>query len=992
MNLLASSIGRLSRALGPRYRIDGELGSGGMATVYLAEDLKHQRQVAVKVMRPELSAGLAPDRFVREIRIAAQLQHPHIVPLFDSGDADGLLYYVMPYVDGETLRARLERGGRLALDDALRIAGEVADALDYSHRANVVHRDIKPGNILISGGHAMVVDFGIARAVSVAGRKNLTQTGHIVGTPAYMSPEQLAGEVQLDGRADIYALGCVVYEMLAGEPPFSGPTAVAVLVEQAKGQVTPLRRIRAEIPQGVEEAVTKALAKAATDRFESAAEFAGALAQPRLQPRLDFIQAIRGVKARATAIAVAATMVLTLVAAWLLSKPGGPEGGPVAPLDPHVVAIMPFRVTGADPRLGYLREGMVDLLAARLSGGSGPRAVDARSVLAAWHTSGGSEHQDLSQAAALTLARRLGAGQLVMGSVVGSAEQVIIDASILELPAGAQRAQASAVGPEDSLAVLVDRLTAGLLALKSGETEQRLGALTKTSLPALRAYLDGQAAYRGGRYEEASRHFERAFQIDTSFVLSAVALLTVTTFTTAIPPATVRRARDLAWRARELLSARDRAFLTGVVGPNYPAPSSAAERLAAFKGAVDVGPDRPEAWYELGDEYFHWGTVLEVERSLELAGTAFQRALTLDSSFVPALEHLIDLSVVLKDTAAARRLGERYLSLHGNAETADYYRWRLALTLGDTAALTELRSRLQDLSFQSLRRIMGYAAADGIGLEDAERAAELLLRRAATPDERVRNLSDVRAFFLKRGRPRAALQLAEARWEAAEIPRSVLRGWVSEALFGYGDREAAERALRTLAATSNAPLADDPKDRVEQYGDICTVEQWRVVHGETRSAERAIALLRSSAERGDSPTVVATNRQCATVLDAMLAVQTDPMDASEAVDRLDWLGRQGPPAVGHVNLYVMWAREAQGDVGGALAAGRRRYYAWAGNPQLATQLRETGRLAALMGDRNAAIQSYKHYLALRSDPEPALEAEAEHVRAELQKLLREDPL
>jgi eukaryotic-like serine/threonine-protein kinase len=216
-------------ALGDRYRIERPLGAGGMATVYLAEDLKHHRRVAVKVLRPELAAALGPERFLREIETTAGLRHPHILPLFDSGEAAGFLYYVMPYVEGESLEDRIARERQLSLDDAVRIAREVADALSYAHAHGVVHRDIKPGNILLEGGHAVVADFGIARAVRAAGDERLTQTGMAVGTPTYMSPEQASGETEVDGRSDLYSLACVLYEMLAGQPPFTGPTAESVL-------------------------------------------------------------------------------------------------------------------------------------------------------------------------------------------------------------------------------------------------------------------------------------------------------------------------------------------------------------------------------------------------------------------------------------------------------------------------------------------------------------------------------------------------------------------------------------------------------------------------------------------------------------------------------------------------------------------------------------------------------------------------------------------
>ncbi len=274
---MANELERLRVALADRYQLERELGRGGMATVYLAQDIKHDRPVALKVLKPELAAALGTQRFLREIRIAARLNHPSILPLHDSGEANGFLYYVMPYVEGESLRGRLKREKQLPLDDALQIAREVADALNYAHSHDVLHRDIKPENILLHGGHAVVADFGIARAISAAGGEQLTATGLTVGTPPYMSPEQAIGDGELDARSDIYSLGCVVYEMLGGDPPFTGSSAQAILARKMVDAPPGLRTVRETVPEAVEEVILKALAKAPADRFVTATQFADAL-------------------------------------------------------------------------------------------------------------------------------------------------------------------------------------------------------------------------------------------------------------------------------------------------------------------------------------------------------------------------------------------------------------------------------------------------------------------------------------------------------------------------------------------------------------------------------------------------------------------------------------------------------------------------------------------------------------------------------------------
>src|SRR2546425_2559951 len=277
---------RLQAALADRYTIERELGRGGMAIVFLARDRRHDRDVAVKVLRPELAASLGPERFLLEIKVAAGLTHPHIVPLHDSGEVDGLLYYVMPFIQGESLRDRLEREGMLPVVAAVQLAREVADALDYAHRQSVVHRDIKPENILIQDGHAVVADFGIARAISAAGGHRVTATGIAVGTPDYMSPEQAQGDEQVDGRSDIYSLGCVLYEMLTGEAPFVGTTPQEVMRKQLV-ETPGAGRVARHIPSALNRVVQRAMAKSPANRYQSASELVAALGRPSLPvPRL----------------------------------------------------------------------------------------------------------------------------------------------------------------------------------------------------------------------------------------------------------------------------------------------------------------------------------------------------------------------------------------------------------------------------------------------------------------------------------------------------------------------------------------------------------------------------------------------------------------------------------------------------------------------------------------------------------------------------------
>jgi len=329
----------LNGVLAERYRVERELGTGGMATVYLAEDVRHHRKVALKVLHPELSAVLGPERFLKEIELTASLQHPHILPLFDSGEAAGQLYYVMPFVDGETLRTRLERERQLPIAEAVRLATEVADALSYAHGRGVIHRDVKPENVLLQGGHALVADFGIALAVQQAGGQRMTQTGLSLGTPQYMSPEQAMGDKAIDARSDIYALGAVTYEMLVGEPPFSGPTIQSIVAKVLTERPMALTAVRDTVPPGVESAVLTALAKLPADRFPSAAEFAAALkADAAASARGAAVTPNPRTAARRTNMLVAGLGLTTAaalgVAAWAVATRGNAvSGSPVGVFD-----------------------------------------------------------------------------------------------------------------------------------------------------------------------------------------------------------------------------------------------------------------------------------------------------------------------------------------------------------------------------------------------------------------------------------------------------------------------------------------------------------------------------------------------------------------------------------------------------------------------------------------------------------------------------------
>jgi serine/threonine-protein kinase len=403
----AIEVNRVRQALAGRYQIERVLGEGGMATVYLAEDLKHKRKVAVKVMRPELAETLGADRFLREVEIASKLSHPHILPVHDSGSEGGVLYYVMPVVEGESLPARLKRERQLPVGEALRLAREVAEALAYAHKRGIIHRDIKPANILLSEGHALVADFGIARATEDAGA--LTQTGIAIGTPHYMSPEQASGEPNLDGRTDIYALGCVLYEMLAGEPPFTGPTAQAIITRSITEDPRPLTRTRSGLAPAVDAAVMHALAKAPADRYATAAAMAEALIAAEDATRTGSgttpMMAAPTARLAPWKLAVAAVAVLALGAVGMKVLGGG-TGGTAAATAVKSMAVLPFENLGPAED-AYFADGIVDELRNRLA------RLDKFTVIA---SSSADEYRN-SPKSPMDIAKELRVEQVLMGKV-----------------------------------------------------------------------------------------------------------------------------------------------------------------------------------------------------------------------------------------------------------------------------------------------------------------------------------------------------------------------------------------------------------------------------------------------------------------------------------------------------------------------------------------------------------------------------------------------
>jgi serine/threonine protein kinase/Flp pilus assembly protein TadD len=468
---------KLKQALEGRYSINRELGKGGMATVYLAEDVRHGREVAVKVLHPDLASALGADRFLREIRTAARLNHPRILPLFDSGEADGFLFYVMPYVEGESLRDRLNRSKQLTLEEALDITKSVASALDYAHRNRIVHRDIKPENIMLNDGEAMVMDFGIAKALTAAGADTLTQVGMVVGTPAYVSPEQAAGEIEIDGRSDQYSLGCVLYELVTGERPFTGPSAQSVLQKRFTDPVPSLQAVLEGVPDEIEAALSKALSKDPAARFESASAFSKALVLPTITTP--------------TSVTV-------------------PEGTHAV----KSIAVLPFTNTSNDPENEYFTDGMAEEIINALSKIQSLGVASRTSTFAFKNTT-----EDIR-----SIGKKLEVSAVMEGSVRRMGNKIRVSAQLISVSNGLQLWSDRYDRELEDVFAIQDEIAQNIVkALRVVMSDDEKRAIEKTSTENVEAYdfyLRGRKFFHQNRrtsLEFARKMFTRAIEVDPGY-------------------------------------------------------------------------------------------------------------------------------------------------------------------------------------------------------------------------------------------------------------------------------------------------------------------------------------------------------------------------------------------------------------------------------------------------------------------------------------------
>ena len=654
-----------------------------------------------------------------------------------------------------------------------------------------------------------------------------------------------------------------------------------------------------------------------------------------------------------------------------------------SPIDALVVrqdvVVAPFRVTGANPALHYLREGMVELLSTRLADDTAARSVDAGAVLAAWRAAGLLSSSDVARDAVVRLAHQLGATRVVLGSVVGAPSHVIISASVVMANSGQVKAQASVEGPADSLTTLVDRLAARLLVSEAGDSE-RLADRTTTSLRALRAYLDGQSAYARRDYTSAQRSYALALQGDSSFALAALHLALVAE--RLGDHEGVRRAVAQAWPFRSALAERDLSQLVAFGGPRYPAPSPDSELIEAWRRVVRATPNRAEGWLELGARLFHDGAAAGVAAPDAEARTALARALALNADTAAAQRYLFQIASRTGSNALPSMLMMSDAQFSARRPFAPFIRWHAAETRGDTAVQRQMRDTLWRLGRANLRAIVQASQFDAIGLEDGEVASRILLERVGGDAERRDALMAAHALASNRGRPNAARAVADQMPSVGADARAPLRLRILDALYGQGDTSVAEAAAIQLAdagaSSVTAGVSSSESDR-------CVLAQWRLAHDDTSGVAQAITSLRTTTQ-GDAAGPAAG---CAALVEAWLAVVTGRADARTRLDRTSTLAFT-PVTTGQVSAYapVLLSRlyERIGQRRRALEVLRRRPYMAGWPAYLATAWAEEGRLAEAMADSASARRAYTRYLTLRDEPEPDVMPRVDSVRRRLESL------
>jgi tetratricopeptide (TPR) repeat protein len=674
------TIEKLRTALAGRYDIERELGRGGMATVYLAHDRKHGRALAIKVLRPELAEALGAERFLREIQIAANLTHPHILPLHDSGDADGLLYYVMPYVAGESLRALIEREKQLPIEEAVRVTGQVLSALTHAHSRGIIHRDIKPENILLADGEAVVADFGIARAIGAAREGRITQAGTSLGTPGYMSPEQVVGDADLDARSDVYAVGCMLYEMLVGEPPFTGPMEMVVEL-QLTGKPTPPSARRSTVTPELDAVIAKALQKTPADRFATAAQFGEALERVRAPAASAPHRARPASRLFAAGFTVALLVILAGAGAMLLSFGGIPFA------DRDWIVVAQFDNQTGDGAFDYALDAALSASIAQSKHVNVYPQTRVAETLARMRRP---KEAHLDQALATEVAIREGVKVVLVPSISNLDESYTLTARVVDASSGVDLATATTrADGRGNVLTAVDQLARNVRR-DLGETRFDLiqnggwfARATTSSLDALKAFTEGGRAWSTGNLDRAQDLWKQAIGYDSTFAWAHASLGMAASWFNDRPAAEVQFA--VAEAHLDQLTERERLWLRALIAGSRDRPQDAIDLLETYTRTY---PDDRDAWYNLGSDYMRAG------RCDDAAG-ALEHALAIDSTMTNAIIQMATCYNNVHEPDEAIPLYQRAFALDSNAMTSGFINHEYGTALVEAGRLPEAEATFQ---------------------------------------------------------------------------------------------------------------------------------------------------------------------------------------------------------------------------------------------------------------------------------------------------------
>jgi serine/threonine-protein kinase len=938
---------QLVEALRERYVLERELGHGGMATVYLARDLRHDRPVAFKVLHQELAATLGPERFLREIRTAARLQHPHILSVHDSGETAGLLWFTMPYVEGESLRGRLTRERQLPLGEALRITREAAQALRYAHDHGVIHRDIKPDNLLLTeDGSTLVADFGIARALAL-GEDRLTETGLAIGTPAYMSPEQASGSTDLDGRSDVYSLGCVLYEMLAGEPPFSGPTPQAIMAKRLATSPPSLSVLRRGIPASIVAAVDRALATVPADRFSSVSDFAQSLAADAAPPP---VRRRRIPVPLLAAVPLFAIVYLGVRLSGLLGESSLVAEGVLAPRDQLVLTAFVDKANDSSLAAAVTEAFRVDFAQSRLVGLASPdRVLQTLRLMERPDTT------RMTPALGREVALRTGLKAVLSGEVTRLGDGYMISAQVVGADSGqvlaAHRETASGAS---EIIPAVDRLSRNLRraigeSLRGVSAGAPLEAVTTGSLAALKWYSQGARLSDVGHYAEAIPLYERAVQVDTAFAMAWRAI-GVDLWNLGREPARQAEAITRAYTLRDRLTERERygaeaQYFEWVLGDR-------ARARAAYQALLAIHPDDSAALTNLG--LLTW-----FDGDYELAAELAARAIESDPHQQAPYTNLVDAQVTLGRFAAA----ETTLAL-----------WRSRIG-GDAAYEVQvgLMASVQsdyDSASRAFRRAHLAQGATG------HAPAAIWVAGVASTRGRLNEARRFARFSFESDRA----ALARTRW-------ALFESW-SELYYGL-DRNRVVKRLDSLRASpgyrsinvTNRPFADF----ATLYVMAGELERGRAVF---EQGERELQQLGANGQRLVTRPI---HQMLRNGFHGAMALQAGQYE--EAAERFyrAWKAFNGTLWLPELAL----ALDRGGAADSALVVYERylesnwNFRLWQDQHSLGPALRRVGELYERKGDRSRAIDSYQKFVSLWRDSDPALQPQVTEVRRRLAQLTGE---